>query len=185
MKKVTVLAIMLVAFVALVGCATTQAPNASAPMPERLSSQDDAEVRAIVAQFANTWNRHDMKEMHELDSEDAQWINVAGNIWRGKPTVFKGHGVIHRTIYAKTPMRIEEVEVRPIAPNVAVVVAQMWFGRGLIPPSVEVPEVRTRGSFIMAKRDGAWKIVHFQNTTIDPDKPDPVTWDETRFTPKK
>jgi len=126
-----------------------------------------------------------MKGMHELNTEDVQWINIAGNIWRGNPTVFKGHGVIHRTIYAKTPMRIEEVEVRSLGPDVAVAMAQMWFGRGLIPPSMELPEVRTRGSFIMVKRNGGWKIVHFQNTTIDPDKPDPVTWDETGLPPKK
>ena len=185
MKKVTLLAITLVALVGPVGCTTTRAPNTNAQVSAPLSSQDDAAVRAIVAEFADTWNRHDMKGMHELDTEDVQWINVAGNIWRGKPTVSKGHGVIHRTIFAKTPMRIDNVEVRAIAPNVAVAVAQMWFGRGLIPPSIEIPEVRTRGSFVMAKRDGVWKIVHFQNTTIDPEKPDPVTWDEPGFTPKK
>lgn len=150
-----------------------------------LSSQDEAAVRAIVAEFANTWNRHDMKGMHELNTEDVQWINIAGHIWRGNPSVSRGHGVIHRTIYAKTPMRIDEVEVRSVVPDVAVAVAQMWFGLGLHLPSIEVPEVRTRGSFTMAKRDGVWKIAHFQNTTIDPDKPDPVTWDETDLPPKK
>ena len=64
-----------------------------------------------------------MKGTHELDTEDVQWINVAGNIWRGKPTVYKGHDAIHRTIVAKTPMRVENVEVRPLSPEVAVAVA--------------------------------------------------------------
>jgi uncharacterized protein (TIGR02246 family) len=181
MKNVLPFAVALIASISLLGCKTKQAPNSSLPTAVALSSHDDAEVRAIVAEFANTWNRHDMSGMHELDTDDVQWINVAGIIWRGKPTVYKGHDTIHRTIYAKTPMRIDSVEVRPIAPNVAVVVAQMWFGHGLIPSGIEIPEVRTRGSFVMAKRDGVWKIVHFQNTTIDPEKTDPATWDERGF----
>ena len=30
------------------------------------------------------------------------------------------------------------------------------------------PPAKTRGSFTMVKREGIWKIVHFQNTEIDP-----------------
>src|SRR6188508_1103687 len=146
-RTFTPLNVALVALVGLLGCKPTQRPNASA-VTTTLSSQDEAAARALVAEFANTWNRHDMKGMHELNSEDVQWINIAGHIWRGNPTVSKGHSVIHRTAYAKTPMRVEDVEVRSVGPDVAVAVAQMWFGSGLIPPSVEVPEVKTRGSFI-------------------------------------
>jgi len=187
MKTVVSLAITLAAFVGPVGCTTTQTPSESVQTPVALSSQDEAAVRAMVAEFANTWNRHDMKGMHALDSQDVQWINVAGNIWRGKPTVYKGHDAIHRTIYAKTPMSIDNIEVRSIAPQVAVAVVKMKFGAGLIPSGKEIPELHTRGSFVMAKREGIWKIVHFQNTTIDPDaeKNDPVTWDESGFRPEK
>ena len=177
----------LAAFVGLVGCTTTQEPSASAQTPVALSSQDESAVRAIVAEFAHTWNRHDMKGMHELDTEDVEWINVAGDLWRGKATVYKGHDMIHRTIYAKTPMSVESVEVRSLAPDVAVAVARMKFERALVPSGHEVPELRTRGSLIMAKRGEGWKIVHFYNTTIDPDaeKNDPATWDETGFRPEK
>ena len=37
----------------------------------------------------------------------------------------------------------------------------------------------------MVKRDGIWRIAHFQNTIVDPDaeKNDPITWDETGFLP--
>jgi hypothetical protein len=29
-------------------------------------------VRSVVKEFANTWNRHDMKAMHELDTDDVE-----------------------------------------------------------------------------------------------------------------
>ena len=37
----------------------------------------------------------------------------------------------------------------------------------------------------MVKRDGIWKIAHFQNTVVNPEaeQSDPVTWDENGFPP--
>jgi uncharacterized protein (TIGR02246 family) len=149
-----------------------------------LDASDEAAVRTLVAEFAKTWNVHDMNAMHDLDSDDVQWINVSGNHWRGKATVFKGHDAIHRTVYAKSPMSVDKLEVRAIAPGVAVGVATMKFAASTT-PSLKIPELRTRGSFIATKRDGVWKFAHFQNTTINEEheKNDPATWDETGFVP--
>jgi len=127
-----------------------------------------------------------MKAMHDLDTEDVHRVNVSGNHWRGKATVYKGHDAIHRTVYAKSPMSVEKVEVRAIATDVAVGVATMKFAASTTPALGEnIPELRTRGSFVAVKRDGVWKFAHFQNTTINEEheKHDPATWDETGFVP--
>ncbi len=155
---------------------TEGAPPVHAAMT--LTPEDEAAVRGLVSEFANTWNRHDMKAMHDLDTEDVHWINVSGNHWRGKATVYKGHDAIHRILVAKSPMAVEKVEVRSIAPDVAVAVATMKFAPAMIPGET-FPETRTRGSFVGVKRDGVWKIIHFQNTTINEEheKIDPVTWE--------
>ena len=153
--------------------------------PPAFSTDDESAVRALVSGFANTWNRHDMKAMHELDTEDVEWINVTGNYWRGKAAVYKGHDTIHRTIFAKTSMTVEETAIRPIAPNVAVAVATMTFGPVITPTGQRVPEIKTRGSFTTVKSEGIWRIAHFQNTIVDPEaeKNDPITWDESGFLP--
>jgi len=153
--------------------------------PLTLSTDDESTVRTIVSEFANTWNRHDMNAMHDLDTEDVEWINVTGNHWRGRAAVFKGHDTIHRTIFAKTSMSVTHTEIRSIAPNVAVVVATMMFGPVVTPAGQEQLELKTRGTFTMVKRDGFWRIAHFQNTTVDPEaeKNDPITWDDTGFLP--
>jgi uncharacterized protein (TIGR02246 family) len=138
-----------------------------------------------VADFAGAWNRHDMKAMHALDTEDVEWINVTANYWRGKAAVYKGHDTIHRTIFAKTDMSVLDMTARSLAPGVAVVVATMNFGPVISPKGETAPELKTRGTFTMVKRDGIWKIAHFQNTSVDLDaeKDDPITWDETGFLP--
>jgi len=136
--------------------------------PQAFSAEDESAVKALVNEFSNTWNRHDMKAMHELDTEDVEWISVVGHYWQGKETVYKGHTAIHKGMSAKASASVESATIRSIAPTVAVAVATMHFGPSLDPRYSWVVAAKTRASFTMVKRDGIWKIVHFQNTLIDP-----------------
>jgi uncharacterized protein (TIGR02246 family) len=142
-----------------------------------LSSADEAAVRAVVAEFASTWNRHDMPGMHALDTEDVEWINISGHHWRGKAMVYKGHDAIHRTMCAKSEVRYESLTIRAIAPDVAIAVATIKVGPFTIPSGPVIPELKTRGSFVLVKHGDTWKIAHFHNTTVDAEATDPVTWD--------
>ncbi len=150
-----------------------------------LDSADELAIRAVVAEFASTWNRHDMLGMHDLDTEDVEWINVTGNHWRGKAAVFKGHAALHRTIFAKTEMSVESAVLRAIAQDAAVAVATMTFAPVVMPSGHEIPELTTRGSFILVKHGGTWKIAHFHNTSVDAEaaRNDPTTWDTTGYLP--
>jgi uncharacterized protein (TIGR02246 family) len=173
----------MLAVTALSGLTATRAATTSTP--PALSAADESAVRALVSEFANTWNRHDMKAMHELDAEDVEWINVVGNHWRGRTTVFKGHTAIHKGMSAGTSMSVESATIRAIAPTVAIAVATMHFGASPNPRFAWVVAAKTRGSFTMVKRDGSWKIVHFQNTVIDPkaEHDDVPSFDATGFPP--
>jgi len=166
MKTLTLLAVALVALAGLVACTTTQRPNASAGTGITLSPHDEAAVRATVAEFVNTWNHDDMRGLHELVTEDALWILRNGNAWRGKGEVYRFYGMV----VGKDPLSIEKMEVRSLAPQVAVATVKMKFGQ-------EGSVFHERESFVMAKRGGAWKIAHFHSTVIHPsvaehDRPD-------------
>jgi uncharacterized protein (TIGR02246 family) len=179
----TVLAML--AVIALSGCTTRD--SAMTNTPPAFSADDESAVRALVNEFANTWNRNDMKAMHELDTEDVEWINVVGHYWRGKPTVYKGHVAIHKGMSAGTSVSVESATIRSIAATVAVAVATMHFGASPDPRYSWVVAAKTRGSFTMVKRDGIWKIAHFQNTVIDPktENDDVPKWDATGFPPPR
>lgn len=148
---------MTAAVVGLAGCTTTPDSHSRSDTA-RLSAADESAVRSVVAEFAKTWNRHDMKAMHELNTAEVEWINVTANHWRGNASVFKGHDTIHRTVFAKTDMSVDQTLVRAIPPNVAIAVATMKFGPVTIPSGQVLPELRTRGSFTMVKKGGSWKI---------------------------
>ena len=177
--------LVMLAVTVLSGC-TTQDSATTTP-PPAFSADDESAVRALVNEFANSWNRHDMKAMHDLDTEDVEWINVVGHHWRGKATVYKGHDAIHKGMFAKTSMSVESATVRSIAPTVAMAVATMHFLPSLDPRYSWVVAAKTRGSFTMVKRDGIWKIAHFQNTVIDPktENDDVPKWDATGFPPPR
>jgi uncharacterized protein (TIGR02246 family) len=179
--KRTVLAMLTAA--AMSGSCASNAPMTRTP--PALSAEDEAAVGAIVNEFANTWNRHDMKAMHDLDTDDVEWINVVGHHWRGKTTVTKGHVAIHKGMMAQVSMSVESATIRSIAPTVAMAVATMRFGASPDPRYPWVVAAKTRGSFTMVKRDGVWQIVHFQNTVIDPktEHDDLPKWDATGFPP--
>src|SRR4029078_9919347 len=99
------------------------------PESPALTADDEAAVRAVVSEFAETWNRHDMEAMHRLNTGDVEWVNVSGNHWRGNPAVYKGHDTIHRTIFAKTGMSIEGVVGRAIASDAVVAATPRQFRR--------------------------------------------------------
>ena len=175
----------MVATIALSGFTHLKAEAAGTP--PALSTADQAAVRALVDGFADSWNRHDMKAMHDLDTEDVEWINAVGHVWRGKTTVYRGHDAFHKTLARKTVMSIESAVLRSLAPNVAVAVATMHFSPLVAPDGTDFgPPGKSRGSFIAVKRDGVWKIVHFHNTTIDPryENDDMPNWPEATSPPE-
>jgi uncharacterized protein (TIGR02246 family) len=118
----------MIAAIALSGFTTRDSAGANAP--PAFSADDESAVRSLVNEFANTWNRHDMKAMHELDTEDVEWINVVGHSWRGKATVYKGHVAIHKGMCATTSASVESSTIRSITPTVAIAVATVHF----VPP---------------------------------------------------
>jgi uncharacterized protein (TIGR02246 family) len=164
MKTLTLLAIALVALAGLVGCTAIEAHNASAMTGVVLSPQDEAAVRGTIAELDTTWNSHDMKGLHDLFTEDAYWVRTSGNVWRDKRSIHTNY-----EFDATTPsLSTENIEVRSLAPHVAVAVAIMKYGKVVLPSGQDTPEVHNRVSFVMAKRGEAWKIVHLQESTLLP-----------------
>ena len=157
------------AVIAAMALSATGAPAAQSKTgPLALSAGDEKAVRALVDAFADSWNRHDMKAMHIINTDDVEWVNGVGHHWRGNETVYRGHAAFHKVLAARSTMRVESANIRSLTPDVAMAVVTMHFGALLGPDGKEVgPPTKTRGSFTAVKRNGVWKIAHFQNTGID------------------
>jgi len=168
--------------IAVNGTALNAAPEEAALAPTTQPapiSSDEAAMRAVVESFCDSWTRHDMESMHALVTDDVEWVNVVGNDWRGLAEVNKGHANFHHFLAARTTCLVESFAVHPIAPDVAVAVTAFHFGG--VGPDGTAEDTRTRSSMVMVRKDGEWKIVHQQNTIINPatqGPADPLNFDE-------
>jgi uncharacterized protein (TIGR02246 family) len=89
--------------------------------------------------------------------------------WRGKADIVKAHEIYHRLLFSKTDIRFKKLDVRAIAPGVAVVVALEDFGASSLPDGGTRPAGEDRLTLVFVKRSGEWKIIHGHNTIINAD----------------
>lgn len=133
-------------------------------MPTDRRQIEDAED--VVRGFVEHWNRHDMEAFAELFSEDAEFVNVVGAWWKGRAEIKEAHVLTHATLFRNSHLGVDEVTVRLLRPDVAVVRAK-WNLTGQVSPSGEPLQPRSGILMtVLVVQDGHWKIVDAQNTDI-------------------
>jgi uncharacterized protein (TIGR02246 family) len=129
---------------------------------------EEAAVKAVVQSFVNAWNQHDMDALAGLFTEEADFVNVRGTRWIGRSAIREGHAAAHATILKNSQLRILELSVRFLKPDVAVarwaceLTGQTTAAGESEPPRKAIP------TFVMTKLQDRWLIVVAQNTDIVP-----------------
>lgn len=52
---------------------------------------DEQAIKDVLHRYGDAWNRHDMKALAELFTDEAHWVNIVGMHWPGKAAVVRGH----------------------------------------------------------------------------------------------
>ena len=145
-----------------------------------LAAPNDAQdVRNVVAGFAASWNRHDLDAFGKLFAPDAEFVNVAGNLWTGRQSIQTQHAYSHGVIPADSPgfseadrpyhgifknstIKFDQIIVRFLRNDVADAYVH-WELLG----DARTHEPR-RGVFlfVLTRQNGAWLIAAAQNTEI-------------------
>ena len=150
--------------VALPDHATAQALNPAQTQP---SADSRKRVEALVYEFENAWNRHDMMAFAALFHEDAHWVHWRGGLWEGKEAIYEGHRAIHETFYRNSQAKVVGIEALDfLAPNVAYVRVRSDMTGDTRSPG---QTFRYRRTMILTERDGAWRIARGHNTRIHDD----------------
>ena len=146
-----------------------------------LAAQNDVEdVRKVVAEFATTWNRHDLDAFGKLFAPDADFVNVAGVLWTGRQSIQAQHAYSHGTIPADSPgfseedrryygifksstLRFDQIDVRFLRKEVAIAHVNWEL----------LDDARTQNPrrgvfiFVLTRQNAAWLITAAQNTEIN------------------
>ena len=80
---------------------------------------DEAAIHQILKDYETLWNKHDMSTFGNLFTDDAVWVNVVGQVWHGRADIQKVHQIVHETIFKNRNMKLDDMTIRFIRPDVA------------------------------------------------------------------
>jgi uncharacterized protein (TIGR02246 family) len=129
-------------------------------------TRDEAAVGAVVDQFVQAWNRHDMPAFAALFAEDAEFVNAIGLQWHGRAQIETAQAHNHATIFRESHLDRVRVRQRFLTPEVAVVHATWDLAGQRRRDGQAVPPRTGVITLVLTKNDGTWAIAVFQNTDV-------------------
>jgi uncharacterized protein (TIGR02246 family) len=138
---------------------------------------DEKAIKAVLATYEETWNKHDMNAWGKLFTDDVDYVNRNGGWWKGNRANVEGHEALHEAMKKQNQKMTWSAAVEKISflsPDIALVhAASKWPGFAL--PSGE----EVKGgimTLVLVKQDGKWLIRALQNTLVSappaPKQPD-------------
>lgn len=137
----------------------------------------DRAIEDIISNQTASWKRKDPAAWARDFAESATFINVRGDLLRGRSAIEAIHKFIFAGAYKNSTCSTNIESVHYPAPNVAVVdTTNEVTDFEVLPPGLSPTApgaFRTRMKLIIVNEQGVWKIVSAQNTAISPE-PMPV-----------
>lgn len=130
------------------------------------SAKDEEEIRKVLADFVEAWNKHDAKAFSMVFAEDADFTNVRGTSASGRAEIEKFHAPLFATRFKGTSQKMAKTKIRFIRPDVAAVDA-WWEMTGVKgPEGQDIPLRRGLLNFIMTKEGDGWRIMVMHNMDL-------------------
>ena len=126
-----------------------------------LTSTDRAAIESIVGRLEAAWNAMDGPAFAAPFAEDADFVNVRGEHFRGRDAIAAGHTAIFRTIYAGSTNRYAIESARLLRPEVALVHVRAVLD---VPQGPLEGRHGARFSMVLTTASGEWRIAAFHNT---------------------
>ena len=130
-------------------------------MSADLTAADRAAIETIVTHLETAWNAMDGDAFAAPFADDADFVNIRAEHFRGRDAVAAGHTAIFRSIYAGSTNRCTLESARLVRPDVALahVHALLDSPQGPLKGRHEA-----RFSLVLTREPGGWKIAAFHNT---------------------
>jgi uncharacterized protein (TIGR02246 family) len=171
---------------AILAIATTVSPathtfeevRSMSPEPSVVSGDADADIRALIAGQAEAWNRHDAKAWASPFLPSAEFINILGTPFSGKPAIEGITARIFASIFKDSRDSVTVRKIVWVSPELAIVhYEHAVSGYTALPPGIQPSEMGADGKGVLRTlmvyvlqrgADGKCSIVNGQNTAILP-----------------
>ncbi len=133
------------------------------------------ELKRLLQDQEAAWNRGDSTAWAAAFSDDADFINIRGEVFRGRNAIAQLHARIFGMPFKGSQATISVRQLTEAAPGIVLLetdyeVTQFQF----LPPGV-VPTyagtLRTRMKYLAVKQGEEWRWIAAQNTAVLPDAP--------------
>jgi uncharacterized protein (TIGR02246 family) len=142
------------------------------------TSDADADIRALIADQASAWNRHDAKAWASPFQDKAEFINILGTPFSGKPAIEGITARIFASIFKDSRDSVTVRKIVHVSPELAIVhYEHAVSGYTALPPGIQPSELDAEGKGVLRtlmvyvlqrSAEGKWTIVNGQNTAILP-----------------
>lgn len=171
---------------AIVTMASTASPSKTHLREMRhMSSQSssvvadaEADIRALIAEQEAAWNRHDARAWARPFLPSAEFINILGTPFSGKPAIEGITARIFASIFKESHDSVTVRKIVWVSPELAIVhYEHAVSGYTALPPGIQASETGANGKGVLRTlmvyvlqrgTDGKWMIVNGQNTAILP-----------------
>lgn len=132
-------------------------------------------IRAVEAAQTTAWNQHDVRAYAKLFSTNADVVNVLGWWWKSRAELEMKLGRAFAGVFRHSILRIESVDVRFPASDVAVAHVR-WTMIGALSPDGRVEDIPQQGiqTQLLVRTGQHWLIDAFQNTFTRPEQRFPL-----------
>lgn len=122
-------------------------------------------------EYETAWNNHDVARWAKLFTDDVDYVNRDGAMWKGNEANISGHQSIHemlKTHNQKMSWTALVKQIGYLSPEIALVHATWEWPHFRLPSGIELKDFRGILTLVMVKRDGRWLIRALHNTVADP-----------------
>jgi len=126
-----------------------------------LTPDDRAAVERVVRRLESAWNAMDGTAFAAPFTEDADFVTIRGEHFRGRPAIAAGHAAIFRSIYAGSTCHLTVETARLLRPEIALAHVRSALDA---PQGPLAGKHAARFSLVLAMEPGGWEIAALHNT---------------------
>ena len=128
------------------------------------TSDDKEQVKNVVIAFQEGFNEGSFKNAQYYTTIDWEHINPFGGITRGRDSTLADVRSVHQTFLKGVTMKIENMTIRFVTPDVAIAVVFHKMNNYTTPDGVRHDnEIHTK-TYVIVKQKGKWLLTLDQNT---------------------